>query len=113
MKFTYLMIDNTTAVDSFSTCVEKMNAQYVGKFLSENTIEATMLDLYLKDFVAITLQPTSDLEAQVRLVFCNCSTWLQNVSWAPLYFSTYLPTCHAFHMSIIYDTWSWSLSDNW
>ena len=74
MKFTYLMIDNTTAVDSFSTCVEKMNAQYVGKFLSENTIEAAMLDLYLKDFVAITLQPTSDLEAQVRLVLCNCST---------------------------------------
>lgn len=47
-----------------------MNAQYVGKFLYENPVESAMLQLYLKDFVAIVLQPTSDLEAQVRLV-CN------------------------------------------
>ena len=45
-----------------------MNAQYVGKFLHENPIEVAMHELYLKDFVAITLQPANDLEAQVRLV---------------------------------------------
>ena len=60
-----------TAVDSLTTCVEKMNAQYVGKFLYESTMEAAVLEVYLKDFVAITLQPTSDLEAQVRLVYVN------------------------------------------
>ena len=66
MQFTSLI--NTTAVDSFTTCVEKMNAQYMGTFLYNNTIKADVIELYLKDFVAITLQPTSNLEAQVRLV---------------------------------------------
>ena len=65
-RYLFSCLFNTTIVDSFAACIEKMNTQYVGKFLYESSVEAAMLQLYLKDFVAIILQPTSELEAQVR-----------------------------------------------
>ena len=58
-------------VRSFRACVEKMKTQYIGEFLYNfSVVEAAALELdrlYLKDFVAIILQPASDKEAQVRI----------------------------------------------
>ena len=79
----YYLIISYTVVHSFSACVEKMKTHYIGEFLYEySPVEAAALELdklYLKDFVAIVLQPASDKEAQVKLLcsYSSCSTYLQ------------------------------------
>ena len=49
-----------------------MKANYIGEFLNKySVVEAAAFELdtlYLKDFVAIILQPTTDKEAQVRML---------------------------------------------
>ena len=67
-------------------CVGKMKTHYIGEFLYKfSAVEAATLELdalYLKDFVAIVLQPTSDKEAQVRLDMCafSYSTWKRQLA---------------------------------
>ena len=65
-------------VHSFATCVEKMMTHYIGEFLYRYpTVEAARLELdklYLKDFVAIVLQPASDMESKVGLVYIVMQT---------------------------------------
>ena len=83
VKLYIILLISYTVVHSFSACVEKMKTHYIGEFLYEySPVEAVALELdqlYLKDFVAIVLQPASDKEAQVKLLctYSSCSTCLQ------------------------------------
>ena len=82
-----------------------MKTHYIGEFLYEySPAEAAALELdklYLKDFVAIVLQPASDKEAQVKLLctYSSCSTYLRMAhNTYVLVMYSYLTALHEVYM---------------